>query len=356
MGKTGTDTQVASAQDTFLHLLASGISGQAASATLAAPLSDSQWDEVIRLAEMQTVSGIVFRAAGNLSDNGPSLRHAAVMAARLGQITKESMLMDRALTSLLSAFAKNGIVPVVQKGQGIARMYPDPHLRQSGDIDLYFRSSKERSEAERMISSEGITVRKMPDGSSLYSWRGIPVEHHARLTDLHRIPAWAESFEEVVWESDEGRTEGLMPAAECNLLLLGSHILKHAMGHGIGLRQFCDLAAAYRHYYGKTDYDRLNRLYKACALTRWNNLLGTVLSEALGLERQYLDPVGFRPDGNYAKLLGMTLSSGNFGLHKGRRGKGGTAAAFFRNAPFALKYAPKEYIYTLAGLCAGNIS
>lgn len=355
MGKTGTDTEIAGIQKAFLYLLGSGTTGQAVSGRFPGPLTDSQWEEIIRLADKQTVSGIVFRAAGNLADDGPSLRQAAVMAARLGQVTRESILMDRALTSLLSLFGKSGIVPVVQKGQGIAMMYPEPCLRQSGDIDLYFRSVKERSEAEKMISSEGITIRRMPDGSSLYSWRGIPVEHHARLTDLHRIPVWAESFEEVIWESDEGRTEGLMPACECNLLLLGAHILKHAMGHGIGLRQFCDLAAAYRHYYGKTDYDRLGRLYEACGLTRWNNLLGTVLSEALGLERKYLAPAGFVPDCNYPRLLGMALTSGNFGLHKGRKGKGSTAAAFFKNAPFALKYAPREYIHTILGLCAGNI-
>lgn len=355
MGTDGPDNEINPTREAFLRLLRSGLSGEGLTAEMIPELDAEQWDEVIRTAEKQTVSGIVFSAAAGLKAGGPPLRQAAVMAARLSRIAIEGQLMDRALTGLLSLLGKSGIVPVVQKGQGVARLYPTPRLRQAGDIDLYFKSAEERTSAESLLVSSGTPVRRMPDGSSLYTWHGVPVEHHSRLTDLRRIPSWAESFEHVVWVSDTDSVPGLMPSPECNLLLLCGHILKHTMGHGIGLRQFCDLAAAYHGYYGRTDYDKLKTMYSMCGLTRWHNLLGTVLTETLGLDRRYLDPLGFRPDANYKRMVEMTFEGGNFGLHKGKRGKSGTARAFFRNAPFAMRYAPREYISTIWRLFIGNI-
>lgn len=67
--------------------------------------------------------------------------------------------------------------------------------------------------------------------------------------------------------------------------MLSLHILKHAMGPGIGLRQLCDLAMALntpgynpellRHYFSR------NRL-KA-----WNNMLSSFITERLPFAMRY---------------------------------------------------------------------
>ena len=146
--------------------------------------------------------------------------------------------------------ADNGLHPVLQKGQGLAALYANPLLRECGDIDLFFPGSGEFEAAFRCVEKLDIRMVRKADGSLLYSWQGIPVEHHIRLIDLYHPPHNTKKTD-LIWEfrrmalSTASDLEVTVPAPSLNLLLQYAHILKHALGRGIGLRQLCDLALSY---------------------------------------------------------------------------------------------------------------
>ena len=51
--------------------------------------------------------------------------------------TSTHVKLNRNISRLVALFREAGIDPVLLKGQGIALNYPEPMLRECGDIDLY---------------------------------------------------------------------------------------------------------------------------------------------------------------------------------------------------------------------------
>ena len=78
-------------------------------------------------------------------------------------------------------------------------------------------------------------------------------------------------------------TEITIPSPLLNLVLLNTHIMKHAFGWGIGLRQLCDLTRAYHCLQTETDGKALYDLCRKAGIIRWNSLLHTFLVKQLGL-------------------------------------------------------------------------
>ena len=139
----------------------------------------------------------------------------------------------------------------------------------------------------------------------------------------------------------------LIPAPEVNMLLLSTHILKHSLGVGIGLRQICDIAVACHTYCLWLDMDEMDDIIRRLGLVRWNKLLR-----------------GLIEDKKSNDLLHIILKGGNFGTFtEGReralRNKASrklhTFRSFCKNARFALRYAPGEWFWTMAQLIGGQL-
>lgn len=112
--------------------------------------------------------------------------------------------------------------------------------------------------------------------------------------------------------SQDANTKTL--AHTTNLLMLNSHIMKHAIGRGVGLRQLCDMARAYHTCHQTIDYKHLTKLYHDAGIEKWSILLHTFLVRHLGLpsdEQPYknLEHIDTEP------LYAIILQGGNFGLH-----------------------------------------
>ena len=307
--------------------------------------------------------------------------------------------MNAALKDLTGLFVNEGLRPVLQKGQGVAALYPEPSHRECGDIDFYFperqplrqapRPGKESplpvsdpakvtgetmdDKAVELVRRHGVTVTRMPDGSQTYEWHGIDVEHHSAIIDL-RSPAAIR----LSGELDETRefvptdiADGLrVPSPALNALMLNSHILKHALGRGIGLRQMCDLAMAYHRISeeGKIDEygGRILAFYRRVGIVKWSRLLHSFLVGVIGLpeaELPYSEKIV-----PYGALWRIVEEGGNFGQHRetgasagtasGKSGvfkrKLGTAGMFLRRAGFSLRFAPKEAFWTVFDLAKGQ--
>lgn len=288
-------------------------------------LTEGEWKEVLSLAAQQSVSGILYAGVSALPEEFPVPDSVTLsLMAEAGRIRQRSALVSSVLEKVLKQF--EGLSPVVMKGPSVAAFYPEPALRESGDIDLYF--------------PERVAAPSASDGSSHLKVDGIDIDIHGAYFDLGLKPKVA------------------VPSPEATLLMLSAHILKHAFSSGTGLRQICDIALAYK----KLDYDEntLKALWKECDIVRWNNLLSSFIRKYLGLEV----PLE-KEDAGTDRLLAIVLEGGNFGHFAASRRealasdagarKADTLRRILRKAPFGLRYAPGKYLWYLTTLSKGNL-
>lgn len=325
-------------------------------------LSAKEWEGVLELACRQTVAGIAFRGLDFLPEGAePPMGLMAKWMARVDRIESANKAMNRAVARLFGHFSAHGTEAVLQKGQGIAMMYPDPLLRECGDIDLYFPDHDGKSDP--LEGLPGAARERHPDGSWVYNLGGIVVEHHGELLDIQR-PRCREYVEKLIAEKGFERivlgdgTEVSVSAPEVNLLLLSSHILKHALGVGIGLRQICDYAVARRYYEGRVDEEQMREIWRRTGLDKWQVLLEGFVEEYLGGSEESFD------NKKTGILLDIVLKGGNFGVYSEDRAKASrarlsrklhTLRSFVGNVGFALRYAPGEWFWTTMQLLGGQI-
>lgn len=354
-------------------LLCAGLWEQPEAVVHCSPLSAASWEEVLSLAEKQTVTGIVYLGIRFLPEGlEPPVNVLVKWAARADAIERRNIRMGKALDELCALFLENGISPVLQKGHDVASLYGHPLLRECGDIDFYFTTQEEKSAATALVARLGCRIKAASDGSDCYSWNGIPVEHHGRLLDLYSpfrkgLAGKLEAeygFEDVILESGGGfRIQVKVPAPMLKLLMLDLHILKHVVGRGIGLRQICDMARACFRLHDRINAQEAECVARKAGIRKWNRLLHSFMVTCLGLDRGCLPYQDMDASGTEA-LFKRIMDGGNFGrsAHGGMLSgdtpawsrKLNTAAAFLLNSGFSLSVAPEETLSVFFELISGQ--
>lgn len=336
------------------------------------PLSAGEWETIYEQSKRQTVSGIIYRALSFLPDEClPPYPLLLRWTARVHRIELSHAAMEKALAKLQHLFAAKGITPILQKGLDVARFYAQPQLRVCGDIDLYF-PKEIRTKADEVILNSGIRLMNAPDGSSVYDFGGIEVEHHSSLIELHsplakrRLRHLLAAPADTITLSDG--TSVAVPAPLTDLVMINVHIMKHCLGMGIGMRHFCDYALACRRLLpliGEQTYlDTCRRL----GISRWTNILHSFIATYLAIdganEAAEANGANEKSKKTSAKVFDLVMEGGNFGLYRrdkqsaaahALRRKGATLRAFITNANLAMRIAPAETISTMLSLGMGQL-
>lgn len=286
-----------------------------------------QWQAVYDMACRQTVQGIMYDVIRDLpSEAGVPPRLAAswmVESNRIEEIYNRNVALTAAMQSF---FDRNAVRAVQLKGSVVAQMYDTPSHRVMGDIDWWLPGTENWDRALELIRGKGYTVETDSDGDIHFQAYGVIVEHHRKGLKA---------------EGPEGM-----------LLLLNEHILHHVSVSGIGMRQLCDMAMAYRFFYGKYDAIAYMRLLRENGLVRWTRLLDAVLVHYLATPREMVpdrDRIAILPDADEKRLVRLVMDDGNFGLHKARRYSG-----FLRRTGLLMKYSGGFLLRRWLGLAAGR--
>lgn len=354
----------------LLVLMRSGLWEKAPEDLSFFPLSTESWQAVYQMAVNQTITGIVYRGVCHLPDRFfPPAKILLRWVAAVDAIERQNRKMNAVLTELYRQFVDRGMAVVLQKGQGISLMYEQPLLRECGDIDFYFLERKDADQTFRLLQDRHVPVIPAADESFHYNWKGIKVEHHVRLFDAHsrftvnylKKKEKEKGFVRVKL-SESSDVDVFVPSPLLNLVMLNMHILKHALGYGIGLRQLCDMARASWCLRHEVSAEELRAVYSKAGIRKWSRLLDDFLLRYMGLppEAKVYDgrPQSTRP------LLDIILKGGNFGFQVQTRfqsldeavwkRKILTFSAYMRNLDFALRYAPQEMLWTLFSLTKGQ--
>ena len=297
------------------------------------------WDSLLVLAREQTVTGLLYRAVELLPEDVevPSETLLRLIGAA-DRIRRGNQAIARVSEPLLRDLRTQGFHPVVLKGSMCAARYPQPELRESGDIDLYL-PPEEFDAAVRFLETGGTPSTGSPDNSSHFKIDGLDIDLHRHYFDLH---------------SKENRLPPV-PSEAAELLMLSAHILKHATGTGVGLRQCCDMATAVKAC--QTSPETLEHYFRQTGTWRWNCLLYSFLEDAFCVSSPF-------PKTDPSPLRSILLKGGNFGHYATSRTrrlalsplrrKADTAFRILRNLPFSLHYAPRETLLRITDLTKGN--
>jgi hypothetical protein len=98
------------------------------------------WKGVMGLARHQANGVLVYDKASQMTgSNKPSPELMEKMKNEMRGHFFHLMQLKQMLGVVLKKLRENNIEPVVLKGFGLALLYPNPDLRQMGDVDLFFR-------------------------------------------------------------------------------------------------------------------------------------------------------------------------------------------------------------------------
>ena len=327
----------------FFALLRSGLYEQPISEKeriVVGALDEASWSSLFLLARQQTVVGLIYRGVTHLPAdfNLPGDTVLDLMAFA-GGIERENRRKAGIVARLMDEYDSIGLHPVLMKGATVAAFYPHPELRSSGDIDLYFPPE----EFKKACSAPG--CERTSDRSVHLLRDGVDIDLHDRYFDLHcasdKLPA--------------------IGSPEATVLMLSAHILKHAIGAGVGIRQCCDLTMAWQACKDKVSEEAWRDLFQRTGTLRWNRLLFSFLEDYLGLTDSPLKDKQV----SSAPLRDIILEGGNFGHFAANRAdalkageklrKRNTFFRFLHHLPFSLRYARRETLATILTLIHGNL-
>ena len=352
--------------DTFFAFLRYCLGGKR---DMSRVIAGMDWQKLYSFASKQAILGLCFDGIERLGKEYPEelkldpIGRELLMAwmGKAQQICRQNMKVNVVASKLFSMLREDGLRCCILKGQGNALMYPNPHSRTPGDIDVWVNASREEiTEYAKKHFEIGDDIRFHLLETSL---DGVPVElhffpgimnnpiYHARLQKWFRRNADLQCSHIV--GLPDGVGEIAVPTLAFNLIYQLSHLYHHFFDEGIGMRQIIDY-----YYVVISDYllvindeslgirDTLQKELKHLGLWKFAGAVMYVLHEALGLpEEKMIAPL----DEKRGKLLlAEILNGGNFGQHFTKYGhftQQGMAKKYFlkiwRNMHF-VRYYPAE--------------
>ena len=294
-----------------------------------------EWSEFYQMAGIQSVTGVCFTAFPRLTKaQQPPVELMVRWMGEAEDIRRMNELQNQEAARLTRLFTEAGRRSAILKGQANARLYPDRLSRQVGDIDIWVEGGKKGVVALLMelglVTELGSTsVEGKPTASyhhvHLRPTKGhIVVEVHFRPSSGNfnpftnrRLQRW---LEQEIASSYQPVDEGFnVPSVRFALMMQLSHIQRHFLVVGIGLRQICD-------YYwllkNSTDEDRreVASHLSSFGLRYTASALMWVFHEVLHLDEDLMlcPPDSYRGEW----MLREIMAGGNFGHHAGREKHG----------------------------------
>lgn len=281
-------------------------------------LSEREWQNIYSSAIKQSVVGICVEGTSKLpKDQRPPMDLYMQMIGTVSQIQQHNEKLDKQTAKIWRQLKHDGLDSAILKGQGIAMEYGRlSTLRQSGDIDIWVKGGYQTvcDYVQKTIPTDDFAYHRF----HYQYFDDTEVELHHRptlmrnLIDDRKLEKWYESFgaESFVYLEEK---EFAVPPAEFNRIFILTHIYRHFLFEGVGLRQVMDyyFILANVKSEDKNEKIKVMETLRTLKLTRFAGAVMWVLKEKLGLEDEYLI---YEPDEKEGRfLLNEMMMSGNFG-------------------------------------------
>lgn len=314
-----------------------------------ATYGDVDWQTVYRLAEEQSVVGLVAAGIEKVKDVVVPPAIALKFASSALRLEQRNTAMNEFVAKLVGKLRSEGIYALLVKGQGIAQCYDRPLWRACGDIDLFLDEpnyQKAKKFLTPLVSSvEEEQVDKLHFSMYIDDWQ---VELHGTLHSnlgkrLDRVldaMQDAAFFDGKVRQWMDGETPVFLPAADEDAVFVFSHILQHFFRGGIGLRQICDWCRLLWTYRADINQELLAmRLKEMDAMTEWKAFAALAVN-TLGMPADAMP--FYSQDRRWArkadKILAFVLETGNFGHNRDN--------SYYKTTPYLVRKAISLWRHT----------
>lgn len=312
-------------KDLFFNILKSALWGSDDRLD-ASSLSRDDVMAALRIAKAQTVLGMVANEVMQTSSLSCLLNEADKAGLKrfvMSNLTTGQML-NNALINIVLELRKYGIEPVLLKGQGVAKYYPMPELRQCGDIDVYVGQDNFAKACEVIgeMSSPEDHQGDIPSLKHFHTRIGHAFIEIHRYTDVY----WPKRYDRVYQKiSDAGMHSDLVPldfagvpvmspSVDFNVFFIFNHFWHHFIADGVGLRQLCDWVRLMHANHGKINLDYLSDVLGKMRLIKEWQVFGYIAVNTLGLpadEMPFYEP---KYKKTADKVLELIMLEGNFGM------------------------------------------
>lgn len=289
---------------------------------LQSPLSNEMWKEIYAISKEQTVTGIMLDAISKLpQEQKPPTELLLKWIMQQRFIEQKNVTMNKVLTELIKDFNNNDIQVYVLKGQSVAQNYPNPKHRICGDIDLYFKE-KDFDKAVEFLKSQGCSIEGNPNETHYETlYNDIKLELHKKSSTFftNRLQKKYNNIISTVIEKERAfetinDTEIEVLPYEANTLQLLSHMLRHIITAGLGLRQVCDWVLYTNKYLNDSNKEQFLTNIKELELLQTYKAISAIATDYLGLPKEKVVCEINDKDKKLAKkVFKIIMEYGNFG-------------------------------------------
>lgn len=308
--------------------------------------SQKEWKQLFLFLQQQSLLGVAMPMLKTLPREQCPTGDLPLVWYTLGdRLRLMNADLNRKCVEVSQWFEDHGFHTCILKGQGNAAMYPDPSLRNSGDIDVWLWPRTVNGE-RLMVSDEGGTGTLLSK-TSLKKRRAQILKfvraslgeqdvfyHHVDFpmfegteVEVHFMPTWMNSYfnndrlqrfleadAEASFSNETSIGERQVihtPTWAMNVVFQLIHIQKHLFAEGIGLRQVMDYYYLLLRRGSEEECQKVLAVVHDLGLDTFLASLQWVLQQVFGLKDEYL--IGATDKENGTLLLGEILSGGNFG-------------------------------------------
>lgn len=312
--------------------------------------SAEEWNALYEVSIRQTVAGVAFEGVKKLPDTQrPPQKLLLEWIALSEQIKSRNKYVDKQTAAIWKQLKEDGLDPAVLKGQGIATLYGElAPYRQSGDIDICVKGGYQKVSdyVQQTLPTDDLAYHRF----HYPYFEDTEVELHHRptlmrnLLDDKKLAQWYNSFgaDSFVYIEDKGFA---VPSLEFNRIFILTHIYRHFLFEGIGLRQVMDYYFVLKaQNNGKSQMDDVRRTLHELRLTRFAEAMMWILYTQFGLEEKYLICGMNEKEGRF--VLSEIFETGNFG-QADKRFKGMSKLhRMTKHGIYLLLHYPSEVIWT----------
>ena len=308
----------------FIELVRAGLWGTDARIR---PFKQIEFTEIYRLAEEQSVVGLVAAGLEHVADKKVPKKDVLQFIGQTLQLEQRNQAMDYFIGVLVDKMRAEGIQTLLVKGQGVAQCYERPQWRSCGDVDFFLSEDNYQKAKEYLkplaLQVEDEYVREKHLGMTIGPWvvelhgslySGLSSRIERELDDVYQDSFYRGNVRS--WQNDD--VQVFLLAAENDVFYVFTHILQHFYKGGIGLRQICDWSRLLWTYRGSINVEKIEgRLKRSGLKTAWKAFAAFAV-DYLGMPFEAM-PL-YSPDWKWKrkadKIYKFVIEVGNFGHNR----------------------------------------
>ena len=260
-------------------------------------LTNERVNEVIRLAAFQGTASLVYDQLLKLKD----VEIPAAVKMQMKQQCVMSMLQQNSMIPILvqawKALEEANIHPVLLKGFALAQYYPQPHLRQWGDIDLYVGQKQYHQACAVLCQTFPDIPHPDEDDEERkhynFDFDNTAIEtHRVSMTFAHpRDRRYYERLEDLYLTKDGpafelGEVKITVPEETFNVFFTFLHAWHHVIETGMNMKQICDVAVLLHAKRDVLNRERLKEMLTKLHLMEVWQLMMYIMVQHMGMEKE----------------------------------------------------------------------